>query len=334
MQAEILNYSPIPNFTGYKSKFSKSLEKNLKGKNYNSYDEHKLLSEFIRTYNKKVKPKFQLGTGFYGTVYKIDDSYVLKRGNETVGPEIAGIEINKKRKFSNLKHYFGEAVAKIFNNYGEDMTIMKNVYSKGKSIPAGVPDEFAKTHTYRECINYYNKQYLPLFAKLPQKSFNGIASDFAQLNKMCTSKKSYFFDYVNPNNFVLCGKTLRILDEINEDSIRTKNCVTDMLEVFVNRMDIDHNSVFDNELVFLRRQLVKKIILAGVRYQVPMYHSKSDLISWGTTFNDLLGLNIDEKQLNNIIDTINTCSIKNKNVKKRLETAEKYLDNILGITNN
>ncbi len=325
---EIYSLSP-QTFTGYKSTFSKKLEKALAAQRTTSQSASKLLDDFADMYDKKVCMDKKIGSGFYGTVYKIDDCYVLKRGNERLEPEFGGIEVVRNRKFSQLKHYFGEAIAKIFNNSGEDMAILKNVYSKGISIPAGVPDDFAKTHTKDECFKYYADVYLPKFASLPQKSFDGIAMDFALLNKMCTKRKSYFFDFLNPNNFVLCGKTIRVLDEINEYEKPTRNCITDMLDVFLNRVDLDNDAVYDENLVSLRKKLTKKIILAGARHKVPMCYQNTDLVSWQKTFNDILGmkdLNVNEM----IFDIDNLVKLYDK-PKVRVEAVNQYLEEIVGL---
>lgn len=323
-----------PVFTGYKSAFSRKFEQAINRPTLNQDDQKNLLAEFNKMYAKRVKSENKIGSGFYGTVYKIDDSYVLKRGNERVEPDLKGIKILKNKKFSQLKHYFGEAIAKIINNYGEDMLILRNVYSKGKSIPVGIPDEFAKTHTKEECLKYYNEVYLPKFAKLPQKSFDGIAQDFAKLNKRCKSRKSYFFDYINPNNFVLCGKTIRILDDINEENyVKTSNCVTDMLDVFINRMDMDSESVFDEKLIPLRRELIKKIILAGVRHKVPMCQSDADYFSWFKALDKInveMEIDTSELMMRNITKLLDDIVKKNPSPKKRVEIAKKYLDDILG----
>ena len=54
----ISNYNTSPNFTGYKSSFSKSLEKQLQKRDYTRLDEHNLLIKFSDMYDKKVKLKF------------------------------------------------------------------------------------------------------------------------------------------------------------------------------------------------------------------------------------------------------------------------------------
>lgn len=316
-------------FTGYKSTFSKKLEKSLAASRTTSQSASRLLNDFAEMYDKKVCIDKKIGSGFYGTVYKIDDCYVLKRGNERLEPEFGGIEVVRNRKFLHLKHYFGEVVAKIFNNNGEDMAILKNVYSKGKSIPAGVPDDFAKTHTKEECFKYYADVYLPKFATLPQKSFDGIAMDFAQLNKMCTKKKSYFFDFLNPNNFVLCGKTIRILDEINKYEQSTRNCITDMLDVFLNRVDLDNDAVYDEKLVGLRKKIAKKIILAGARHKVPMCYQNTDLVSWQKTFNDILDMN--DLNVGEMVSDINNIVKLYDKPKVRVEAVNQYLEEIVGL---
>ncbi len=320
-----------PTFTGYKSSFSKKLEKTLSTPKMSREKADALLKNFADMYDKKVCQDSKIGAGFYGSVYKIDDCYVLKRGNEYLKPEFSRIKPIKKQKFSHLKHYFGEAVAKIYNKVGEDMFILKNVYSKGKSIAVGIPNEFAKKNTHDECIKYYSENYLPKFAKLPQRSFDGIAKDFALLNKMCTKRKSYTFDYINPNNFVLCGKTLRIIDEINETDIRTSNCVTDMLEVFLNKMDLDLEAIYDESLVPLRKELAKKLILAGARHKIPMCQSQTDLNSWGKTFNDLLRMEISLEGMEYIVKIIDNIVEKNNNPKKRVELVKKYLEDVIGL---
>ena len=323
-------YSSSPQiFTGYKSTFSKKLEKALAAQKTTSQSASRLLNDFADMYDKKVCMDKKIGSGFYGTVYKIDDGYVLKRGNEHLEPEFGGIEVVRNRKFTHLKHYFGEAIAKIFNNNGEDMVILKNVYSRGKSIPAGVPDEFAKTHTKEECFKYYADVYLPKFASIPQKSFDGIAGDFAQLNKMCTKRKSYFFDFLNPNNFVLCGKTIRVLDDINEYEKPTRNCVTDMLDVFLNRVDLDNEAVYDKKLVNLRKKLVKKIILAGAKHEVPMCYQNTDLVSWQKTFNDILKMK--DLKVGKMTSDIDKLINLSKKPKVRVESVKQYLEEIVGL---
>ena len=318
-----------PTFTGYKSVFGKKLEKALASPKTTCQSASGLLDDFADMYHKRVRMNNKIGSGFYGTVYKIDDCYVLKRGNEKLVPEFGGIEVVRKLKFGHLKHYFGEAIAKIYNNNGEDMVILKNVYSKGKSIPVGVPNDFAKTHTQEECFEYYAKICLPKFAKLPQRSFDGIAKDFTLLNKMNTKRKYYIFDYINPNNFVLTGKTLRIIDDINEIEYKTSNCVTDMLEVFINKIGLSDDAVFDEKLIDLRKILIKKLILAGARNEVPMCYVNTDLTTWTKTFNEILGMkDLDVGQM--VADIDNIVRLYSK-PKQRVEIVKQYLEEIIGL---
>ena len=321
--------SYTPSFTGYKSVFSKKLEKALKTQRMSRQQAGRLLHDFADMYDKRVRMDKKIGSGFYGTVYKIDDNYVLKRGNENLTPEFIGFGLVRKPKFGHLKHYFGEAVAKIRNKIGEDMLILKNVYSKGKSIPVGVPVEFAQNHTKEECLKYYAENYLPKFAKLPQRSFDGIAKDFSQLNKMSTKRKFYTFDYVNPNNFVLSGKTLRILDDVNEMDTPATNCVTDMLEVFINKLDMDKETVFDEKLIPLRKELAKKLILAGARHEVPMCQSSIDLNSWAKTFNDLLGM--EDLDVGVMVSDINSIVHVYDKPKIRVDVVKQYLEEFIGL---
>lgn len=58
-----------------------------------------------------------------------------------------------------------------------------NVSNGGKHVPAGIPFIYSRKHTSWENEEYYIKKYLPLFAELPQQSFDRIAKDLALLNK-------------------------------------------------------------------------------------------------------------------------------------------------------
>lgn len=101
MNIGISNNYTSPNFTGYKSVFGKKLEKAMTSQKITRQSASRLLDDFADMYDKKVIPDKKIGSGFYGTVYKIDDYYVLKRGNEKLEPEFGGIEISKKVNLPN-----------------------------------------------------------------------------------------------------------------------------------------------------------------------------------------------------------------------------------------
>ncbi len=115
-----------------------------------------------------MRPNKIVGQGFHGVVYKIDDRYVLKVSHKDK-PYADMLDKIKELKFSDLKTYYGEPVAKFY-----DVQILKNVSSKGLHIPAGIPQKDIGLKTEKECSEYYEKIYLPLFSSLPQKSFDAV----------------------------------------------------------------------------------------------------------------------------------------------------------------
>ena len=54
---------------------------------------------------------------------------------------------------------------------------------------------------------------------------NDCFSIFKVLNDLGSEDISYSFDYLNPNNFVLVGKTIRITDVITKGSSKNPNTI-------------------------------------------------------------------------------------------------------------
>lgn len=306
-----------PSFTSYKTIFSKKLDEVLLSGKQPEYKDEKFLVEKLQEFIKlKMRPEKKIGSGFHGAVYKIDDRYVIKVSKHDK-PYADMLNELEKPKFSQLKTYYGEPVAKFY-----DVEILKNVSTKGKHIPAGIPDHYFKTMTEQECREYYEKKYLPLFSSLPQKSFDAIAKDCNTLNKMGNDEISYSFDYLNPNNFVLVGKTLRITDVINKEYYPKPNTIAQLLYSFVQKTDLDGFAKYSEEGKLPRRELTKKIIIAGIKNDLPIDESAYGQKIWEVTLNDLCKI---KEPANKIIKNLKHIQNENITQKEKIEKTENYL---------
>ena len=304
-------------FKGYTSNFSKELDALLGG---NLKSHKNVENEFKKILKRKIKPSNLIGEGFHELVYKIDDKYVLKFSKRNFDTLTNTLTKVVKRKFKNLKSYFGEPVA-VFG----DIKILPNVSNSGRQTPAGIPFIYSRKHTSLENEEYYIKKYLPLFAKLPQQSFDKIAKDLALLNRKKSKSGYYVFDYKNPNNFVLTGKTIKIVDVTASTSIRNSNCAADLLNVFLENMKIDTISKYNPEAVANRRKLFKKVILAAAKNDLPMIASPSDEILIEKVFKDLCN---GHGECKSVLKDIKSIVKSNPNIKKRTELLSIYIDNL------
>ena len=201
-----------------------------------------------------VKPRKPLGEGFRGLVYKIDDKYVLKC-LKLLRCNLENIVQDNRPDLSSLKTYYGAPVV-TFNN---GATILKNVSSNGKHLCAGIPANKSNTMVIGEKEEYWNNVYLPIFAELPQKSFDALAKDFSALNKLGALGQNYAFDTKNPNNIVLVGKnTLRIVDDLDRAHGANENTTGGLLRLLVEKMDLDYLAPRDIINQANRKALIKK----------------------------------------------------------------------------
>ena len=313
------NYNKQLQFTGYKSVFSKKLQLVVAKGEADEYENTFLIGQLQKFLALKMTAKRKIGSGFHGSVYKIDDKYVLKSSNcEPLIDEV--LTILPKPKFSALKTYYGEPVAE-YNS----LEILNNVSSKGKHIPAGVPLSYFNYHSIEQCQKYYENEYLPLFSSLPQRSFDAIAKDCDTLNKMGSQGKNYSFDYINPNNFVLVGKSLRITDSINRLSAANPNKVSDLLQVFLNQVAFNTEAIYSKDALPYRRELLKKIILAGQKYNLPLGESSIGKNIWRDVTDYLCR---SKEYYLNIIDTLSKFQEEIPDTKLRLKKTSEYLDGI------
>lgn len=164
------------------SKLGRQIDKVLEQNGSNNNDVNRLRLMFEDYFVRDLNESNTLGKGFYGCVYSIDDKYVFKcKNGETPDAEIGAFKLAPKafrENLSGLKTYFGGILMQLGN-----VAILRNVSSDGKHIPAGIPRAMLSKFPNDELVVYYNSIYLPIFANLPQRSFDGLAKDFDYLNK-------------------------------------------------------------------------------------------------------------------------------------------------------
>ncbi len=263
---QINSYSP--HFCGCKSEFGKRLDKYLSESIGDKTQEKELIDIFSKMVPKKLSPKNEIGRGCHGTVYAIDDDYVFKITNSSA-PKFGKISIITDTALKNLKTYYGNVIARIGN-----MEIMKNAFKSKDVLPAGLP---MRRMSRGEKLEYYNEVYLKRFCALPQSAYNKLAEDFKTLNSM-----NQRFDTINPNNFSVDGNEIKIVDEIYPAEDKNPNTLAKLFKVFVNSYDANTAAEFDYLAIPRRKQLIKKLILASEKSELPYY----------CTFNDRGELNL------------------------------------------
>ncbi len=315
-------YEHSPAFEGYtRTNFGRAIDEFIK-EGYNSESACKQLNTRLSLFLKHLGLPSKLGEGFRGIVYKIDDKYVLKVNKHIKNVDVYP-QLPDKNIFGELKSYYGSSVVD-FNMW---VKVLKNVTSYGKHIQAGVPDSKEAYSTLQDKGVIWNNEYLPKFANLPQKCFDALARDFAVLNKIKTGGKFYAFDTKNPNNFVLAGKSLRIVDDIDTVFMPESNTEAGLLRVFLEKIDLDYKAPMGLDNVGLRHLLMKKIILAGEKYELPYMRGEEDLRTW----NYVCG---DDFYYRDIISGLQELRKAYPDKKLRLEKVKEFLDKEIQIGYN
>ena len=329
-------------FGQYVSKLGRSIDNVLSAKDpspdslTNLYEE---LFKFVQKPGFRSKLK---GKGFYSYVYGIDDKYVLKIGKcKCIEPE-PNIEL-REPIFPELKTYYGDALI-----ISGDLKILRNVSSNKKTLSAGVPPEimektliprkntssgntqynmcFADYEHGNEVLKHYNEVYLPTFANLPQASFNKLANDLALLNRKGFNYHGFSIDTNNPNNIVLVGKSsLRIVDDIDIVEKRKPNSIAGLLNMLLVKANFNTELPLPTNIstLSLRFQLLKKIILAGEKYDLPLTcYNVQDKNIW---YHACYGLK--DSGLN-VIENIQKMRDNIPDKKQRVIEVEKYLNKL------
>lgn len=260
---EINSTNASINFNGYKTSFSKKFENFMKNETMSVENLSDLQNSLRDVVSRKMTPKYYMEEGRFNKVYRIDDYYVL-RLNKDYSPSV-----RKPMKISqiaqNLKTYCGNVIAKFGN-----VSIVKNAIGNNKdTVSAGIPFELLTASPYKRKLAMIKS--LKTFAKLPQRAYDKVAKDFAELNKQ---SKGYGlkFDCYNPNNFIKVGNQIKIVDDISEGFSR-HDCL-DMLNVFMK----EYKLPMSENTKKLKRTIFKKCILAASKNNLAIHPNKMQVL--------------------------------------------------------
>jgi len=311
------------NFLGYKTKFSKQLEKFIAEPCPEPQAMIMLSQDMAKMVNKRVQPKYKMGEGKFHDVYKIDDYYVMRVPKDDRNPYVSLPRKPRKKVFeffSGFKAYMGQVVS----NFG-DYEIIKNAKGTKKDIiEAGIPYKLAykidRCATSKEINDVqaqitkeYNEKYLPAFSSLPQKAYDKVAADIVRLNDS-QQNAHYFvkmFDCNNPNNFIKVGKNIKIIDDLSA-TIEYGN-VSDMMRVFLR----DYGAKNTPNTIEMKKNIFKKCVVAAVKNNMlDKFHALGEYIKFA---------NIKEEPKEFAKKALDIARTPNKNKIKKLNT---YLDTL------
>lgn len=307
-----------PQFSGYtRTVLGRAIDEYVKTPTPTVEMTEKLL-EKVKKFLAGGKEGKALGAGFRGRVFKIDDKYVLKTDNGAECYELETPKIASVPNLRDLKSYFGAPVLS-FNRF---CRVLRNVSSDGKHMCAGIPSSKEKNLIFQgQKAQYWNEEYLPRFSELPQKSFDALAKDFYELNLLGKQGQYLAFDTKNPNNIVLVGKnTLRIVDDLDKTYSPNQNTTAGLLNLLVNKMDLDYNAPKDLTNIAQRCTLIKKIILAGEKNNLPLMNTHFDCVILDCVCEEFCNYR-------DLVRDIREINFQyNADKKMRLEKIEKYLN--------
>ena len=309
-----------PVFKGVVEDFGKKTKEVFIKTKIDAEDEITLKRLLIKAFDELITPERFLGGGFFGEVYSVDKDLAAKISKGVLDSHEflqGGIKLGK-RVFAGLKTYYGEALGQIGR-----IEILRNL---GEHIPAGIPSkEMKKMNSLEECEKYYQEKYLPVFAKVPQESYDTLIKDIAALNGMKYSKDEYYvFDSRNPGNIVLSGGKLLLTDGMDTINLPECNTVGKVLEAMLykltsSRMILDYGNHVEDA-----REILCKIITASEKADLPYDTRLSDENIWKCV---LLNCNINMKA-DSFIQGLEFIRGRNPDLKKRLPKIEQYLDNV------
>lgn len=289
------DYTYSPSFQAYyKSSFSKRLEEAFSTGNITQ----DLVSVFSDVLTRKMNDKNKIGSGAWGTVYRIDDYYVFKTYQNTV-PTVGQTRLNLDTSFDKLKSYCGKVLARIGN-----IEIIRNAAQNSH-----------KLHPMAKCAEEGTLTYdksLSEFLTLPQKAFNNIAKDFNALNNIAHESRFYQFDTNNPNNFIKVGKKIKIVDDIVITPCKQANDICSFLHIFVQRGGDIKN----------KKELFKKCIIACEKYKLPIDNAHKYMCKYMDNLFENAGVNVsyDEyyKVMKNLRENCADDTLRLKRVKEYL----------------
>lgn len=287
-----------PSFQAYyKSSLGKQLERALKTKT----EQAELSDKFMKILEQKACPDDKIGKGAYGTVFRIDDYFVMKVNNDT--PTQAGIfKQSKNNKFKTLKNYYGNVLARVGN-----IQILPNVTRNRKNF-------LQMANPTSDGIESYNKA-LREFAALPQQAFDKLAEDFKLLNEIHETNLFYRFDINNPNNFIKVGKSIRIVDEIDWVPCAQPNDIHSLMHIFIK----------DGGDVELKKEIFKKCAMACEKHKLPMDAAYDYLTQFMDDIIKQAGIKID---FETYYETMQALRTNYPDERERLYLVKKFIESL------
>ena len=268
-RAQINEYNPVyyrPVFTSStKDKFAYLFQKGLK----TDLNEAELLqlSDYLYEIKEDVvfDPDSCLGEGTFGSVFRINDDYVLKVDNVSGYGERCEFKYPKTRNFDNVPCYYGEVIGSCDN-----MSILKNADPHGNAIVAGKPAWMGLD----ERNEYLIDVSLPAFAKLPQSSYDNYAKVINFLNENPVDiegvKIIHAPDVFNTNNFMIVDNEIRIVDDFYQLPPNKKNDLYTICASFLDGGMTLANPVKNAKTIDNKRKIFKKCIMASEEVGIPM----------------------------------------------------------------
>lgn len=289
-------YNNTPSFQAYyKSSFSKQLEKSLA--TGEGIDE--LSDSFAKIVKSRKNSTSKMGKdGLYGGVYRLDDYYVFKiyhNDKELKTKPFRKVVINC---FEDLKTYCGNVIAR----FGRIEIIPNATKDKKKFLELG--------NALENGIETYSRS-IKEFATLPQKQFDMLARDFAELNIMREGNINYMFDTHNPNNLLKIGKSIKIVDEIAVTPCKDPNDIYAFLRAFIQNGG-------DPEA---KKTVFKKCILASEKNLLPM----ESAIKY---FPDRMNVIFQDAGINESFENFYKTMKEYRCSEDHMKLVEKYLENI------
>lgn len=308
------------NFTGYRTMLGKKIDQVLKLDKISADDNRFLVNEIKKLLSKRLEQSKNMGEGTQNRVYKIDDKYVLRIPiNKSI--MLSNQVVLKHRKFASLKNYYGEALVELGN-----VQILKNATPGKNSMPAGIPKVLPDNYKKNDLTGYYNNLYLPTFANIPQKSYNALAKDMSILNSIRdVNGVNFSFDYYNPNNVVLSGKTLKMTDDIAPTFIKNSNSASDMFNVFLKQLNDGIPAIPSTKLTPLRQIIARKILKASIVSNLPITSEGCANNVFGYVIKFLCN---SKDEPSKVFETVNNIKNSAKSLKQRQIELDKYLDTI------
>lgn len=303
-------------FSGVQSEFSKELKDYALNNIKDATKETNLIEMFKNLLSKVLNPENLKGSGEFGAVYKIDDEFVLKKAHNAQ-MEVRSFSLNDNPILDKFKTFYGDYVAKF-----DDIKILKNATITSEPVCAGVKEGLENNW---QKMSYYRDVYLKKFAQLPQDAFDDVAADFKTASSM---RKS--FDTINPNNFIADGDKIKIVDDMVDPNDKFFNSLAGMVKVFLTSFDRNTKAEYDVMAVGSRRNLLRKIILAGEKNELNFGFTMPEK----QELNDALALCDIQVPWRDI--QADLCNFRRRypNIDERLKKVNEYIDELEDTTYN